>query len=104
MTNPTSVPVDSQLYFSTPPGASIRTLGAECSLVGDLRRQGGGRLVAVATVDGDGNPLAPCGRCRQILLEHGGPELLFDLGDGPVDLATLLPGAFDQATLEERTE
>ena len=80
------------------------TLCAECSLVGDLRRQGGGRLVAVATVDGDGNALAPCGRCRQILLEHGGPELLFDLGDGPVDLATLLPGAFDQATLEERTE
>lgn len=80
------------------------SLCAECSLVSDLRRQGGGRLVAVATVDGDGNALAPCGRCRQVLLEHGGPELLLDAGSGPVELGALLPGAFDQATLRERTE
>ena len=80
------------------------SLCAECSLVSDLRRQGGGRLVAVATVDGDGNGLAPCGRCRQVLLEHGGPELLVDAGAGPTELRVLLPGAFDQATLQERTD
>ena len=80
------------------------SLCAECSLVSDLRRQGGGRLTAVATVDGAGNALAPCGRCRQVLLEHGGPELLMDLGSGPVQLGAPLPGAFDQATLQERTE
>ena len=80
------------------------SLCAECSLVSDLRPDGGGRLTAVATVDGAGNALAPCGRCRQVLLEHGGPELLMDLGSGPVQLGALLPGAFDQATLQERTE
>ena len=49
------------------------TLCAECGLVSDLASSGGGRLVAVAIVAGDGRPLAPCGRCRQLLYEHGGP-------------------------------
>ena len=49
------------------------TLCAECGLVSDLAATGGGRLVAVAVVAGDGRPLAPCGRCRQLLYEHGGP-------------------------------
>ncbi len=57
------------------------TLCAECSLVSDLVRRGGGRLVAVSIVAGDGDPLAPCGRCRQLLYEHGGPELLVDGGE-----------------------
>src|SRR5579862_3107715 len=48
------------------------TLCAECGLVSDLVRTGGGRLVAVACVDADGRPLQPCGRCRQLLWEHGG--------------------------------
>ena len=59
------------------------TLCAECGLVSALVAGGHGRLVAVSVTAGDGRPLAPCGRCRQVLLEHGGPELLLDAGDGP---------------------
>jgi cytidine deaminase len=72
------------------------TLCAECSLVSDLARQGGGRLLAVSIVAGDGQPIAPCGRCRQLLFEHGGNDLLVDAGDGhdPTPLRELLPGAF----------
>ena len=53
-------------------------LCAECGMVSDLARTGGGRLVAVACVGGDGQPLMPCGRCRQLLWEHGGPDLLIE--------------------------
>lgn len=72
------------------------TLCAECSLVSDLIRQGGARLVAVSIVAGDGKPIAPCGRCRQLLFEHGGGDLLVDAGDdaAPLKLSELLPGAF----------
>jgi cytidine deaminase len=72
------------------------TLCAECSLVSDLIRQGGGRITAVSIVAGDGKPIAPCGRCRQLLFEHGGNELLIDAGDGvtPTLLGELLPHAF----------
>jgi cytidine deaminase len=66
------------------------TLCAECGLVSALHASGGGRLVAVACVDGQGQPLVPCGRCRQLLHEHGGPELLFN----ERRLAELLPDAF----------
>jgi cytidine deaminase len=72
------------------------TLCAECSLVSDLIRSEGGRLVAVSIVAGDGLPIAPCGRCRQLLFEHGGSNLLLDAGEGvaPRTLAELLPDAF----------
>ncbi len=72
------------------------TLCAECSLVSDLVRRQAGRLVAVAIVAGDGAPLAPCGRCRQLLYEHGGADLLVDAGEGeaPITLGQLLPDAF----------
>jgi cytidine deaminase len=53
-------------------------LCAECGLVSDLARTGGGRLVAVACVGGDGQPLMPCGRCRQLLWEHGGADMLLE--------------------------
>ncbi len=66
------------------------TLCAECGLVSNLHATGGGRLVAVVCVDGDGNRLAPCGRCRQLLYEAGGPQLLVD--EQPI--LDLLPGAF----------
>jgi cytidine deaminase len=79
-------------------------LCAECGLVSALVATGGGRLVAVAVVAGDGQPLMPCGRCRQLLWEHGGPTCLVD-GDGTArPLSDLLPGAFDQASMEGRTE
>jgi cytidine deaminase len=74
-------------------------LCAECGLVSMLHASGGGRLVAMACVDGNGNPLMPCGRCRQLLWEHGGPKLLIDHAHGPVTMADLLPHAFDDVDL-----
>ncbi len=81
------------------------TLCAECSLVSDLARVGGGRLVAVAVVAGAGRPLAPCGRCRQLLYEHGGARLLVDQGpDAPArPLGELLADAFGPDDLEARS-
>ncbi|CAM3137347.1 cytidine deaminase [Stackebrandtia soli] len=70
------------------------TLCAECGLVSNLAMTGGGRLLAMACVDGDGNALTPCGRCRQLLFEHGGPECLIDDATGPQPLDVLLPLAF----------
>lgn len=69
-------------------------LCAECSVVSALHSTGGGRLLALACVDSGGTPLMPCGRCRQVLLEHGGPELLIDHPAGPRRLGDLLPDAF----------
>jgi cytidine deaminase len=71
------------------------SLCAECGMVSDLARTGGGRLVAVACVGGDGLPLMPCGRCRQLLWEHGGPEMLLEtVRLGIVPMSTVLPDAF----------
>lgn len=67
------------------------TLCAECGLVGDLHRTGGGRLVAVAVTDGDGNPLTPCGRCRQLLYEAGGANCRVNETQ---TVGEMLPGAF----------
>lgn len=74
-------------------------LCAECAVVCALHSGGGGRLVALSCVAADGAPLMPCGRCRQVLFEHGGPELLIDHPDGPKRLAELLPDAFGPADL-----
>nr|WP_090356312.1 cytidine deaminase [Mycolicibacterium fluoranthenivorans] len=75
-------------------------LCAECAVVCVLFSGGGGRLVALSCVAADGAPLMPCGRCRQVLFEHGGPDLLIDHPDGPRRLAELLPDAFGPADLE----
>ena len=69
-------------------------LCAECVLVGNLIVTGGGRLIAVSVADSRGEILTPCGRCRQVLLEHGGAELLVDRRGGPRPLRELLPDAF----------
>lgn len=69
-------------------------LCAECGLVSALHATGGGRLVAVAVVDGTGAVLMPCGRCRQLLWEHGGPEALLDTPEGVLPLRDVLPQAF----------
>jgi cytidine deaminase len=69
-------------------------LCAECVLVGNLHSSGGGRLIAFTCCDSRGAILMPCGRCRQLLLEHGGRQLLVDHRDGPVELNVLLPDAF----------
>ncbi|CAN5586054.1 cytidine deaminase [soil metagenome] len=78
------------------------SLCAECGLVSKLVDSGGGRLVALCCVDPQGKPLAPCGRCRQLLLEMGGSELLVDTEDGARTIGSLLPGAFSRDDLRDR--
>ena len=86
------------------------TLCAECGLVAALHAAGPANpaalpaLLAVAVVAGDGEPLLPCGRCRQLLLEAGGGGLLVDTADGPVELRVLLPAAFTTVDLTQRRE
>jgi cytidine deaminase len=80
------------------------TLCAECGLVSALHATGGGTLTAVSVVAGDGEPLVPCGRCRQLLLEAGGPGLLLDTEAGPRELGELLPGAFTGTDLTARRD
>ncbi len=70
------------------------TLCAECGLISALHASGGGQLVAVACVDGTGAVLMPCGRCRQLLWEHGGAECLIDTPAGTWSLSAVLPQAF----------
>lgn len=69
-------------------------LCAECGVVCALHATGGGRLIALVCVDAQGSLLMPCGRCRQVLLEHGGAGLLIDHPAGPRRLDDLLPDAF----------
>lgn len=76
------------------------TLCAECGLVSALAASGGGRLVRFVCVDGDGALLMPCGRCRQLLWEHGGPDLQVQTDSGVRSMAQLLPDAFGPAHLE----
>jgi cytidine deaminase len=93
------------------------TLCAECGLVSALHATApvpaaahdgaapaAPGLIAVAVVAGDEAPLLPCGRCRQLLLEAGGPALLVDTASGPVPLAELLPAAFGGADLSARRD
>lgn len=70
------------------------TLCAECGLVSQLAATGGGRLVAFACVNANGEPLTPCGRCRQLLFEHGGAAMQVWWGEEVLLLGDLLPGAF----------
>ena len=80
------------------------TLCAECGLVSALHAADGGALRAVAVVAGDGEPLLPCGRCRQLLLEAGGGSLLVATEEGPAELSVLLPAAFSGTDLAARRE
>ncbi|QRY54203.1 cytidine deaminase [Mycolicibacterium septicum] len=77
-------------------------LCAECAVACALHSGGGGRLVALVCVGPDGGLLMPCGRCRQVLLEHGGPELLIDHPSGARPLRELLPDAFGPDDLMRR--
>jgi cytidine deaminase len=78
-------------------------LCAECGMVSALHASGGGRLVAVACVDGRGDPLMPCGRCRQLLWEHGDAQCLLDTPGGPLPMSQVLPFAFDASDLTSAT-
>jgi cytidine deaminase len=76
-------------------------LCAECGLVSAVHASGGGRLAAVSIVGGDGAPLMPCGRCRQLLFEHGGNGALLETARGIVRLGEVLPDAFGPGDLKE---
>lgn len=69
-------------------------LCAECTMAGQLRLSGGGRFTAVACRSGAGELLMPCGRCRQVLYEFGGPDCLLDTPGGVRPLSAVLPDAF----------
>ena len=77
-------------------------LCAECSLVSELFRTGGGKLVAFACVDKHGTELMPCGRCRQLLYEHRAPGMLLKTVSGIKTIDEVLPDAFGPDDLVER--
>jgi cytidine deaminase len=77
------------------------TLCAECGLVSALHASGGGPLLGVSVVNADGRRMLPCGRCRQLLLEAGGPSLLVDTDAGPSELGRLLPSPFTSGDLNQ---
>ena len=76
-------------------------LCAECSLVSELAMTGGGKLVAFTCVDGKGQILMPCGRCRQLLYEHSAPGMLLETVSGMKTIDDVLPDAFGPRQLEE---
>ncbi|KGN35556.1 cytidine deaminase [Knoellia subterranea] len=77
-------------------------LCAECGMVSELHATGGGRLVAVFCVDGRGEALMPCGRCRQLLWENGGPTCLLMTPEGVLSMDQVLPQAFGPDNLAQR--
>jgi cytidine deaminase len=77
------------------------SLCAECSLVSSLHMTGGGRLVAFTCVDGHGNILMPCGRCRQLLYEHSAPGMLLETVSGIKTIDEVIPDAFGPRQLAD---
>ena len=77
------------------------TLCAECGVVSSLPATGGGRLTHVVCVNGHGEVIMPCGRCRQLLWENGGAELLVWTISGVKPMTDVLPDAFGPEDLEE---
>jgi len=77
------------------------TLCAECGLVSELHATGGGRLTHFLCVGGAGDVVMPCGRCRQLLWEHGGPTLEVATPRGTKTMLEVLPDAFDAEDLKE---
>ena len=77
-------------------------LCAECGLVSALHAGGGGRLVAVTCVDRSGALLMPCGRCRQLLWENGGPDCMLETEAGVLPMSAVLPAAFGADDLSSR--
>lgn len=76
-------------------------LCAECGVVSQLHASGGGRLTHFVCVNGDSEVIMPCGRCRQLLFEHGGPDLLLLTVSGVRRMDEVLPDAFGPASLND---
>jgi cytidine deaminase len=79
------------------------TLCAECGLVSQLHASGGGRLTHFVCVNGEGAVIMPCGRCRQLLFEHGGPDLQLMTVSGVRPMSEVLPDAFGPDDLGDVT-
>jgi cytidine deaminase len=95
----------SALHASAPAGSAPAGSAPDASAPGTAVPAGAGpRLLAVAIVAGDGAPLVPCGRCRQLLVEAGGQSMLVDTADGPVPLSRLLPASFGPEDLGTRRD
>jgi cytidine deaminase len=75
-------------------------LCAECGMVSSLHATGGGRLTHAVCVDGRGEVIMPCGRCRQVLFENGGPDLLLWTVSGVKPMSEVLPDAFGPDALD----
>ena len=75
-------------------------LCAECGVVSSLHATGGGRLTHVVCVNGDGDVIMPCGRCRQLLWENGGATLELMTPGGVKTMVEVLPDAFGPEDLE----
>jgi cytidine deaminase len=75
-------------------------LCAECGLVSSLQASGGGRLTHFVCVNGSGEVIMPCGRCRQLLFEFGGTGLLLWTVSGIRTMAEVLPDAFGPDALD----
>ena len=80
------------------------TLCAECGVVSQLHITGGGRLTHFVCVDGRGAVIMPCGRCRQLLWENGGAELLLWTVSGVKPMTEVLPDAFGPEDLHKTEE
>ena len=83
------------------------TLCAECSLVSELAMSasagaGPAKLVALTCVDGHGNILMPCGRCRQLLFEHSAKGMVLETVSGFKTIDEVIPDAFGPRDLDER--
>src|SRR5215207_3747019 len=79
-------------------------LCAECGVVSQLYATGGGRLTHFVCVNGLGEVIMPCGRCRQLLYEHGGKELVLMTPEGERTMDQVLPQAFGPEDLRHVTD
>lgn len=83
------------------------TVCAERNAVAAMVASGGRRVEAVAVVSDMPEPLPPCGACRQVLAEFGGPEtrvVSVSARTGRAcswSLGELLPYAFTAGHIEE---
>ncbi|MBE1515665.1 cytidine deaminase [Nesterenkonia halotolerans] len=75
-------------------------LCAECTMIGALQMNGGGKIVAFTCVNREGEYITPCGRCRQLLHEFSAPTMHVRTAQGPTTLEALLPESFGPRDLE----
>ena len=78
------------------------TLCAECGMISELHKMNAGKLIAAVASNPEGEALAPCGRCRQLLIEAGGKELIVDGPGGPKSIVDLLVDPFTVDDLKDR--